>query len=635
MRQLLLSPFFFLWLAPLASHAEEVEDIDEVEVVGRRLRPEALPNAYTGSAAQMADTALTNTMQAASVADFLARHSSVFVKESGRGMLSTVSMRGTAASQTAVSWNGIAINSLTMGQTDFSTLPMFFVDQAEIAAGGESAVYGNGAIGGSIDLRTAAPDTARKFSGLFLQSLGSYGHCFSGLKLNAAGKKLWSKTALYYKKADNDFHFRLQDFDGYRTHVQRHAASRGYGLQQLAGWNIDRQRQLSLNLWLTQLQRDIQPSVQNNNDPAKFEDIADRNTRLLLHYAQRRWAELDAKLAYLNDHEEYEGDTIATHNALLQATAARTWERLGWVRSLSARVGAQAQRVVPEVDAYGHGTNEWRNEAFANLVAGLGRRFTATAGMRQQWVSGEDAPFSPSASLRCHALKADSALLDLKASVSRNYRIPTLNDRYWGSLDGRDLRPEDALNCEGGADFSCQLRHASLSLSATAFHNDVSDWILWMPRGNVWKPVNVDRVEVNGAEVVLAAEVKRHSLRASFARSHTEVVRGFAEMRPFQGRQIALIPENNFTAAYTGRLARWKWVLGASHTGMRYTSDVFSTMQAYWLANASLAYEVPLLVNTRLLLQGAVNNLLDADYQTVPYKAMPGRNYQLDVKLKF
>ena len=629
-RQTYLLPIL---LAAAGSAAQEVTPIEEVEVRGKRIEKASLPNTYTNNAT-MADTAVLGTLQAGSLSDYMSGHSAVFVKESGKGMTSTVSMRGTAASQTAVSWNGVGINSLTMGQTDFSQIPLFFFDYAELAPGGESSLYGSGAIGGSVDLRNSPP-AKNSLNGLLMQTVGSYGQSFTGLKLKGGGNRLTGKTALFYNRADNDFHFQLMEFGGKSTQVQHNAGYNSYGLQQDLYYDLPRQQQLALHLWHTAYHRNIQPSVQNNRNPDKFEDIDDRNTRAMLLYSRRGWLTLNAKAAYLNDHQEYNNDLIATHCALAGADAEHEWMLTGWLRQLQIKAGAQAQYIVPEVYAYDDGHNEWRNEVFAMGRAHLGQRWQLNGGLRQQWVSGEDAPFSPSVGLSFGIVEHDSTQLRLKTNLSRNYRIPTLNDRYWGHLDNKYLKAEDATNYEGGLQWFCNTTTLQLQLTATAFHNDVENWILWMPRGNVWKPINVDLVEVNGTEVSVRIDVRGQTLQAAYTHSHTEVKEGFSEMRPFRGRQIALLPEGHLSASFTGRWKNWKWIFATNYTGERVTSDVFDTMDAYWLCNTSLGYKFKLGKNWQLGLQATVNNLLDTDYQTVPYKAMPGRHYQLEAKLEY
>ncbi|NJL13466.1 MAG: TonB-dependent receptor plug domain-containing protein [Microscillaceae bacterium] len=50
--------------------------------------------------------------------------SSLYVREYGPQQLSSLSFRGTGSSHTAVLWQGININSPTLGMSDLGTLPV-------------------------------------------------------------------------------------------------------------------------------------------------------------------------------------------------------------------------------------------------------------------------------------------------------------------------------------------------------------------------------------------------------------------------------------------------------------------------------------------------------------------------------
>jgi len=78
----------------------------------------------------------------------------IYFKENGLGMVSSPSFRGTTASQTAVLWNGININSQFNGQLDFNTINTGAYNEISVRGGGGSVVYGTGAIGGSVHLNT-------------------------------------------------------------------------------------------------------------------------------------------------------------------------------------------------------------------------------------------------------------------------------------------------------------------------------------------------------------------------------------------------------------------------------------------------------------------------------------------------
>src|SRR5690554_651035 len=82
----------------------------------------------------------------ASLTDVLRYNSSVYFKENGNGMVSSPSFRGTNAAQTAVIWNGININSVFTGQTDFNTISPFNYDEISIRSGGGGVQYGSGTI---------------------------------------------------------------------------------------------------------------------------------------------------------------------------------------------------------------------------------------------------------------------------------------------------------------------------------------------------------------------------------------------------------------------------------------------------------------------------------------------------------
>lgn len=604
------------------------------------------PDKYSGGNVQKVNGRLLSSMQNTSLASFLSIHTPVFVKESGNGMLSTVSLRGTSSSHTVVDWDGLPINSLTMGQVDFSEIPLFFFDGITVVSGGESSLYGSGAIGGSISLRNYLPfsDT---LSGQVQQTVGSYGSSFTGGKLNACSKRWMSSSSAFYGKSDNDFHFQIHDFDGTHSVLQRNAAYHNYGMFENLGYKIDNRQQLNLKLWHTYYYRDIQPSIQNNADTSKYEDISDRTTRFTLDYDRKGQYSLNSTVAYINDHQEYQRNVIATQDFILASWLKRDFYWRSLLNPMAITAGFHEQYIRPDVYSYRSGVDEWRSDFYVNSRTNIKKGLTLLCGLRQQLVTGEHIPFvySVGASYTFYGEKHNYDNVKFHANISRNYKVPTLNDRYWGDLDNTYLKPEDGLNCEAGLNINFGLdpkdtlcvvgtvepRLYKFLFAATIFHNDVSNWILWMPRGNVWKPINVDEVLAKGVELSVGQQFRpKHWYlfqTVSYTYSHTEVLKGFAEMRPFQGRQIALIPEHTFSLSLIGQYKGWGLVYGCSYSGERSTSDVYDVMPSYVVMNVSASYEFRLLRRGSLNLSFSVNNLCDTDYQTVPYKAMPGRNY--------
>ena len=119
------------------------------------------------------DTVALKENIALSMADVLTFNSSIFVKNYGRATLSTVAFRGTSASHTQVTWNGMRINNPMLGMTDFSMIPSYFVDGSEVYHGATSVNVTGGGIGGAVELSTKQQEH-RGLDLQYIQSLASF-----------------------------------------------------------------------------------------------------------------------------------------------------------------------------------------------------------------------------------------------------------------------------------------------------------------------------------------------------------------------------------------------------------------------------------------------------------------------------
>ncbi len=100
------------------------------------------------------DSAVLELFQFGTMADLMQQATPVYIKGRGVGNLASISFRGTGAEHTAVLWNGININSPSLGQSDFYNLPNVGFSEITIHAGAGGALFGTDAIGGTINLRS-------------------------------------------------------------------------------------------------------------------------------------------------------------------------------------------------------------------------------------------------------------------------------------------------------------------------------------------------------------------------------------------------------------------------------------------------------------------------------------------------
>ncbi len=566
-----------------------------------------------------------------SLSDFLQTNTPIYFKEYGKGMLSTISLRGTSASQTAVQWNGMDINMPTMGQTDFSLLPLFFFDAVEVHRSGESALYGNGAIGGSVQLHTV-PEYKKGVGLDFRQCVGSYGYLFSGLGVRVGGKRWESRTQGLFSKAKNDFPFtNLTTYDQ-RTERVNNAAYRQYGVLQEVYFRPSAAHELSVRAWYTDSKRQLQPFMSINEMPQYYDSIADRNVRVMASYdATFNKLKTSLNAGYSHDYELFRTDVIAMNKAYARGEAEYSFSKL------LLKAGVQAEYIRPDVYAYSAATHEWRTDMFLLARWQPVTRWTLSGGIRKSFVTDVGVPLSPSMGVAWQALQCEAHAITLRASASGNSKVPTLNDRYWGG-SRTYLKPEVGYTAEAGADYVFTQPAWTLQLHATGYYNRIKDWIRWLPLGNIWRPQNVNLVDAYGAEATIEAtgKVKKIALDAIVNYAYTAVVmRENDRAQSFTiGKQVPYQPLHTGNASLKASYEHAFAQATVRYTSDRHTSDYYDILPAYWLVDFNAGYTFTInQYSITLMLQ--VNNLFDTEYQNMKYFAMPGRTFNGTLNFKF
>ena len=148
--------------------------------------------------------------------DVLRNNSPVALRDVGNGGASSARFRGTSASNTGVLWNGINVNAIGNGQTDFNALNVNTIDEIVVKSGGGSVKYGSGAIGGTIHLNDKIK-YQKHFGVDVFSSYGSFDTNSSIVKTTLGTGTLGAKLGLTYNKSDNDYDLiddRYQDENG-------------------------------------------------------------------------------------------------------------------------------------------------------------------------------------------------------------------------------------------------------------------------------------------------------------------------------------------------------------------------------------------------------------------------------------
>jgi iron complex outermembrane receptor protein len=183
----------------------------------------------------------------------------------------------------------------------------------------------------------------------------------------------------------------------------------------------------------------------------------------------------------------------------------------------------------------------------------------------------------------------------LRGSVQRSYRMPSLNELYYNPGGNPDLKPENGWSLEGGYSFT-RVWNSSLRLqhSLDAYTRWVNDWIIWLG-GAIWTPHNLAAVHSRGLQTdnELFWQMGAVSLKSGLSIAYTRATPTESYLPNDQsiGKQIPYTPE------WTGSASigmNWKgWSVNYAHrfNGIRYiTVDESDWLDPYSIGTVILSY---------------------------------------------
>ncbi|MCA8831762.1 TonB-dependent receptor [Hymenobacter pini] len=628
-----------LW--PGAAHAQtptvpdtaRIQHLPVVHVPGTR--PERFA---VGSRRIPLDSLALATYRTGTLTDALSARTAIYLKNYGPGQLSSITLRGTSARHTAVLWNGFNINLPSLGEADFSLLPVSGFTQAEVQPGPAGATYGNGAIGGTV-LLTSGGQWGLGWRGAAQTEYGSFGLRAGTAEASFSNQKLAVRTSLLYRTADNDFRYYAQEAQGRVLRRQENAGLRQASFTQDVTLRLGQHGEAAIAVWLTDADRQIQPGIGANNTRARERDQSRRLLGSYRHVATRHeWA---ARAAWFEDILNYRDEVSGLSESRVrtsQAQAEYTWT---FARNASARLGTEAQHFAAQVDGYGsQPRTENRYSGFLLLRYDPRPRLRLSLNLRQALLPGRRPPLTPTAGAEWTALEMGRNVVLLKASASRSYRAPTLNERYWRPGGNPDLLPEESLGYEGGLahTYDATPAHLRLQTELTTYRQMVDNWVQWTPGATYWSPRNLRRVRAQGLEASSSFTWKpgpyQLAARASYAFTQSVKTAGTSTDTDPVGRQLPFVPLH--TAAISTDHAWHGWQLSTTltFTGYRYT-DASATdfLPSYWLLNASLGRTLTVRPGWRLQALAQGFNLANTSYQSYQNRAMPLRSGSLSLRV--
>ncbi len=544
----------------------------------------------------------------ASLTDVLRHNSSIYFKENGNGMVSSPSFRGTNAAQTAVIWNGININSVFTGQTDFNTISPFNYNEISIRSGGGGVQFGSGAVGGSVHVNNNF-----SFDEADRSEVGMRYGSFSTLGGNAATTKTWGDNYLNvgvdFISSDNDYDYVGKSKKNLHGEYLRFTA------------NLNQARRLnrgvvSLNSEYSYNDRNFSGSL-NTIGRDGYKDV---NTRNLLQLRQKYGRfNTTARVAHLFEQFRYYPDSEGIVFSEGQANTL-----IGGIESetmLGKAIKIMAKVEYTLIDAQGDNTGNNERRTFSAVMLmnhKLSKNFNYGINLRKDFSNDFENPFLFSADAKWTLSQSYA----LRLNGSKNYRVPTFNDLYWYAGGNYKLKPETSYQVELGQEF----HFGNFIVDLAAFYISSEDLIKWVPgNGSLWRPSNISKAQNFGVEAKTNYGIrfnKHQKLDIQLLYSYTN-----AEDKEKQ-KQLIYVPFHNANFLLNYGFKNLSAYFQGMFTGKAFsTTDNSDFVEASTIFNLGVDYSFSTIPN--ISIGGRIKNIFNTYYENVAYRPMPSRNFQI------
>ena len=582
-----------------------------------------------------------------------------------------VDLRGfgaTGTQNTLILLNGRRLNDVDLAAVDLAAMPLASIERVEIIRGGGGVLYGDGAVGGTINIvtRDAGPTGTHATGSV---SYGSYRTWGGDAAASHRSGPFASRVSASYLSSD-----------GYRENNQLQKGTAQADMRASYQWGE----------WFVKLAGDKEnlrlPGVRRVNPGAGIDQLANdpRGTSTPNDYANQDGAQVNGGLTWLLSpiseliidagirdkrqlafYDDYQFGGLFTSYVDTDLT---TWSLTPRFKRRAGLVSERGSSVLG-VDYYRSGYDSRRSatpatvntptnhldvrqdstaiyaqqtEGFGATTVMLGARLQEVRQQARDLVNASGVNLDQSD--REHALEGGvrqgvGERWSLFLKGARSVRFATVDElfRPYSVPDFAALKPQVGRGADVGADF----RHGSLQSQVSLYYLELDNEIHYNPV--TFSNENLDPTRRHGLNFNLAtALTAKLRLSADYAYTRAEFREG-----SFAGNEVPLVPRH--TAALT---LHWKpqattdLALAGRYVGSKY----FDNDETNTFSQKIPAYEVLDLRLTETLerwrFQAAVYNIFGKEYfdygvrstsSTTTYNAypMPGRNYMITLGREF
>lgn len=425
----------------------------------------------------------------------------------GLGSTATISVRGASSQQVVVLVDGVRLNPAAGGGADLGAISPEQIERIEIVRGGGSALYGEGAIGGVVNIITRKPDgQPRNAAALTYGDFNTWR--FAGSRSGGGGR--WRYLAAgSYLHSDGTFRFRNDngttlddgdDFDDVRVNNQLDARSLlirvGYAPSDTADitahtdlYSADSGVPGLITFPSPHVHRKLLRDVSSLS--ASLTGLGAPGLSATVRLGNRyEWSR------YRDGRGEQTGVPVVSERAEIEPEVEPRLQYIWGTHQIWTLTGLARYTRLDDADFDDPTRDSWA-VALRDQVFLWGGAVTLTAAVRYDDADDAGSQWSPKAGLALSPWN----WLTLKGNFGRSFRAPSFGELYFnqGYVEGNpDLKPERAWHGDAGL---C-LRTSWLAVEGAYFRSEVDDLIEYtLISGFRYKPFNIGRALLEGGEL--------------------------------------------------------------------------------------------------------------------------------------
>jgi iron complex outermembrane receptor protein len=543
--------------------------------------------------------------------------SQIYIKENGRGAVSSPSFRGTTAQQTAFVWNGININSQFLGQGDVNNIPFMGFDQLDVKSGSVGVVYGSGAIGGTVHLNNSLSFNKGFHASLFSE-VASFNTYNNFAKASFSNEKFSFKFSGNYSESENDY-----KVEESRNYINRNGEYSNTNFNISAAYKIAPHHQLS---WISEFFNGNQhfPVFLDDYTKTKYETqnvrsllVWDWNTSKLSNIFRAAYTE--ENFQYFDNIDQPKSSGGTGKNYILK-------NDFNYFLTSKWNINVIGEFQVNKAEGYMSGIKDVSRNV--GSLAGLLRYFATNdlrfeAGIKKDFVEDYSSPVLLSFSGNWNATN----WYNLNLNAAKNFRYPSFNDLYWSPGGNMNLKPETAYQF----DLKNQFKIAGSKITLTPYYIRITDMITWLPSNmGYYSPVNTYKVQSYGLDSQFEYEKKfgKHILKTNLGYSYTKSINLQTK------KKLMYVPLHKFFGNIDYQYSFIKLYVQGMYNGLTYTDTEekeSAALKPYFVMNAGVAGTFM----KKYTIGGKVNNIFNEIYQTTAFYPLPKRNYSIYLNINF